>query len=199
MPPFDWFVRASVVLAFALLEVLLLQRRSAVARRLVLTVAFAAVLVIPLLPAWHVGGPTVHALVGRLVAEPSVAGPKSGAVLGRALELSAFATSSVANWRQWLGVAWAVGAFFVGSRFLLGLVLAHRLAKRASPATEAWGSIIERAERASGVRAEVRVSSEIDAPALAVFLLLDGDSPGAAGVAAPSGWLSDRRSRPSRL
>ncbi len=59
----------SLVLAFALLAMPLLRGRAATARRLVLSIAFVAVLIVPLVPAWRVDAPAYHALVGRSVGE----------------------------------------------------------------------------------------------------------------------------------
>lgn len=158
---FASIVRTAVLLALALVATSLLRRRSAVARRLVLTVAFAAVPIIPLLPAWHVGGPTYHALVGRLVAEPS------GAALGGAVARAAPAVESSSGW---VSLVWWLGVVAVGARFAFGLFLAQRLVARAAPAPTAWRRAIVEAERISGKRAVVRVAPAIDAPVLAGLL-----------------------------
>jgi hypothetical protein len=52
------------------------------------------------------------------------------------------------------------------ARFALGLFFARRLAGRAKEAPSAWGSVIARAERETGLRAVVRVSPEVEVPAV---------------------------------
>ena len=155
----DSVVRISMLLGFALLAMPILRSRSAVVRRLVLSVALAAVLVVPFVPAWHVDVPAVHALVGRLavdrVAPVASVGP------------SAVPIAVVAHAIDWLALAWALGAAAVAARFAIGLVLARRLVARASEAPPAWAAAVARAERTTGLRAVVRVSPEIEAPAVA--------------------------------
>ncbi len=151
------FVRVALVLGLALLAMPLLRRQSASARRLVLTVAFAVVLVLPFLPAWHVEAPAYHALVGRVVAEPTVA----------ALGAQMAAAPKTARSIDWLALVWSAGVLFVAARFAIGLVLARRLVRRAHAAPSVWATAVAQAERATGRQADVRVSAEIEAPAVA--------------------------------
>jgi beta-lactamase regulating signal transducer with metallopeptidase domain len=160
---YDSVARAALVLGFALLAMPLLTGRSAVARRLVLTVAFAAVLVLPFVPVWHVKAPVVHDVVARLVAEPAVAAVNANA---NAYGMAGSSPSSVVRSIDWLAIAWSIGALLVAARFVLGLVFARRLVGRAAPSPVAWDSAIAIAEKTTGLRAEVKVSSEVEAPAV---------------------------------
>jgi beta-lactamase regulating signal transducer with metallopeptidase domain len=158
----DSFVRVSLVLGLALMSMPLLRGRSAVARRLVLTVAFIAALVVPFVPAWHVDAPATTAFVARVVPEPvaravSIAPAPVETTLGATTYARAF---------DWLAIAWAFGALAVAMRFGAGLVLARRLVSRGGRAGAEWHEAIARAEQKTGVRAVVVVSSRIDAPAL---------------------------------
>ncbi|HEY8074656.1 MAG TPA: hypothetical protein VIF62_11110, partial [Labilithrix sp.] len=137
----DSFVRVTVVLGLALVSMPLLRRHSATVRRLVLSAAFASALAAPFMPVWRSSGPAYHALVGKLVAEP---GASAGAATASA--------SAVAHSVDWFVVAWAASALVVALRFLVGHVGALRIARRARPAADG--------------DSDVRVSSEVDAPAV---------------------------------
>ncbi|MDB4944647.1 MAG: Cell division protein FtsI [Labilithrix sp.] len=159
--PLDSMVRVSAVLGVALLAMPLLRGRSAVARRLVLSVAFAAVLVVPFLPAWHVDAPAYRALVGRLVAEPLPAATAATEVQ------AAPATAAVGAWATTsLALVWALGALAVGAHFAVGLLLARRLVQRSSAPGRGWEDALALAEQKTGIRAAVAVSSEVEAPAV---------------------------------
>lgn len=185
-PHLDWFIRASVVLALSLLAIPPLRNRSAVARRLVLTVGFAIVLAIPILPSWHVGG-LHHDLVARIVAEPSVEEP-GGVAAGALVAASQLPLAATTRPVEWLTLVWWIGVLVVGARFVLGLVLARGLVRHAAPAPSAWEPAIEAAERASGLRAVVRVSSEIEAPAVTGIV-----SPVAIVPTCSASWTDERK------
>ena len=152
----DSFVRISLVLGFALLAMPLLRGRSAAARRLVLSLAFAAVLVLPLVPRWHVDAPAYHTLVGRVVVEPLAA-------LG--VQPSSATAVTLASSVDWIAIAWSFGALAMALRFVVGIVLARRLARRAD-APVGWAAATARAEQLTRRRAVVRVSTAVDAPAV---------------------------------
>lgn len=174
------FVRVAVVLGLALLAMPLLKGRSASVRRLVLSVALASVLVVPFAPAWHVDAPAYRELLGRVVAEPVVA----AAGVEVAAETSTVPLPSI----DWLAVVWAIGAFVAGARFVRGLVLARRLVRQASEAPAVWGPAIADAERSTGLRAVVRVSSEIEAPAVTGVV-----SPVVLVPASSASWTDERK------
>jgi len=161
-------VRITLVLGLSLAAMPLLRGRSAVARRLVLSVAFASVLLLPFVPAWRVTAPGVSSVVGRLagrvVAEPSLAGAAAAPSPG----VSTVASSGA--WGDVLLLAWALGALLVAGRFLVGLLTVRRIAVRATPVPSAWALAVDHAARLTGRRAVVRVSSEITSPALAGLL-----------------------------
>lgn len=169
----DIVVRISVLLAFALLAMPLLKGRSAVMRRLVLSVAFAAVLVVPFVPAWHVDAPVVSALVGHVTVDRIVGA--SGAAASAHGSVAAPAASI-----DWLALAWALGACAVAARFGFGLLSADRLVSGSSEAP--WNRALAEAERKTGLRVEVRISTEIEAPAVTGIL-----SP---VVLVPASWTS---------
>jgi beta-lactamase regulating signal transducer with metallopeptidase domain len=177
---FTSFVRVSVILGLALLAMPLLKRRSASARRLVLSVALASVLVVPLLPAWHLNVPVYSRTVGRVVVEPIVAAV--GAQAAHA------ALPEVARSIDWLALVWSAGVLVVAARLVIGLVLARRLARRASPSPTAWESVVAQAELATGLRAVVRMSSEIEAPAVTGIV-----SPVIVVPVSSASWTDDRK------
>lgn len=143
------FVRVALVLALALLSMPLLRKAPAAARRIVLSAAFVFALALPFVPAWHVDAPAaVEALIGRAVAEPSVAGAAGHAATTASTASVSRASSPV----DWLAIAYAVGALAVLLRFAIGAVLARRMARRAEPLV--------------GHAIAVRRSREIGAPAV---------------------------------
>jgi len=174
----DSFVRVSLVLGFALLALPLLRGRSAAARRLVLSIAFAVALVVPLVPAWHVDAPAYHALVGRVVVEPLAA-------IG--VSTSAAAPVAVARSIDGLALAWSLGAFVVALRFGVGVLLARRLVASAS-APVGWASAIARAEQRTRLRAVVRVSARVEAPAVTGMV-----APVILVPAASATWTEERK------
>ncbi len=176
----DAFVRVAVVLGLALLAMPLLRRHSAKARRLVLSVALASVLFVPFVPAWHVSAPAYRELVGSVVTDPAVATLEAG--------IGAASSAGGARSIDWLALVWAVGVVAVLARLVFGLFLARRLARRATPAPLAWAAAIEEAERETGQRAVVRVSHEIEAPAVMGIL-----SPIVLVPASSSSWTNERR------
>lgn len=156
------FVRVALVLALSLLSMPLLRKAPAAARRIVLSAALVFALAIPFVPAWHVDAPAVEALIGRVVAEPAVAGPVVFAQ-----------TATVAKTARpidWLAIVYVLGALVVFLRFASGAVLAHRMVRRAVPLVEGADSeglrAIARAESRVGNPVDVRMSFEIGAPAV---------------------------------
>lgn len=157
------FARVALVLAISLMSMPLLRTAPAAARRLVLSAAFVFALALPFVPAWHVDAPAVQALIGRAVAEPAVAASgATGAQTG-----SIGATSAAIDW---LVVAYAAGALAVFLRFAIGAVLAHRMVRRAVPITESADGeglrAVARAAARVGRPVDVRMSTEIEAPAV---------------------------------
>jgi beta-lactamase regulating signal transducer with metallopeptidase domain len=168
-------LRAAVVLALALSAVLLLRRRSPAARRIVLTTALAGVLVMPLAsavaPEW-VPSPVANvALRAREVTESLVAGHASVRPPGAAASSSSPAPAVGTATRSHLdvttvaGILWALGALAVLARLAVGLVRSRGLVRRSAPAV-AWSTAVDRAERLTGLRARVRRSIDLGAPAV---------------------------------
>jgi beta-lactamase regulating signal transducer with metallopeptidase domain len=179
---FESFARVAVLFGLALLAMPLLVRRSASARRLVLAVTFAFVLVVPFLPAWHVSAPAYRALVGQVVVEPIAAG------IGATGANPAPIASVVAYSLDPLTLVWTAGVFIVAARLVIGLVVARRLVGRASRAPIAWETARTQAERQTGLRADVRVSSEIEAPVVTGIV-----SPVVLVPVSSASWTDERR------
>ncbi len=178
---FDMFVRASVILALALLAMPLLRGRSASARRIVLSVAFAALVAVPFLPVWRVDAPHYGRLIGRVLAEPTTTGDASAPGDMHALLPLARTTS-------WLAVLWSIGALMVAARFVFGLAAARRLVGRARPAGSAWAAAIAEVERDTGARAVVLASPEVQAPAVTGLF-----APVVLVPASADGWTDARK------
>jgi beta-lactamase regulating signal transducer with metallopeptidase domain len=150
------FVRVAFVLGLALVSMPLLRRAPATARRILLSATFVCVLVLPFVPAWHVDAPAVHQLMGSVVSEPAVA--------GAAADMLGNAKSSVSI--DWLALVYVVGVLVVFARFAIGAVLARRMVGRAAPLEEGVDDRGLHAAERVGKPVEVRVSSEVGAPAV---------------------------------
>jgi beta-lactamase regulating signal transducer with metallopeptidase domain len=168
-------VRVAVVLGLALGATVLLRRAAPAARRIVLATAFAGALVMPLLsavaPAWRLPSPVSMGLRARELTEALVeggpmakAGPSAVSPAKAALSVTTGARSHV-DWRAVVAVVWALGALLVIARLALALVRARALVRRSRPA-RAWSAAVERAERVTGLRANVRVTDAVGAPAV---------------------------------
>lgn len=184
----DWAVRASMVLGLALAAMPLLKGRSAVARRIVLSVALASVLVIPFVPAWHVdmngAADAGRTLIGRAVAEPGVAAEAASGATDGAIATPATTTRPV----DWVFLVWALGVVVVATRFAIGHLVARRIVARGSKPCEAWEHAIGEAEHKTGIRAVIRVSPAIDAPAVTGIL-----APVVVVPASSSSWGAERK------
>jgi beta-lactamase regulating signal transducer with metallopeptidase domain len=64
-----------------------------------------------------------------------------------------------------VAVVWALGALLVLARLAVGLARSRALVRRATPA-RAWSVAVERAERVTGLRADVRVTDAVSVPAV---------------------------------
>lgn len=209
----DLVVRVSIVLGLALVAMPLLATRSAAVRRLVLVTALAAAALLPAVPARvmaiHVDAPTAyHQLTGRVVHEPAVepVGPV-GPVgpIGPVAATDPNPWSSVVRLSQGRGLGalgavtlgvslvWCIGVLLVGLRFARGIVRAERLARRAVVAPD-WDveRLIASARVAGTVtkpaRVEVRVSDDVEAPAVAGLFV-----PVILVPPSSSGWSDERK------
>lgn len=165
--------RAGVVLGLALAAMPLLRGASSAARRLVLALALGGALVLPgvaaIAPALRVeapaavaalgGAPFVESLEDAAIATPDA--PREQA--GRAPSAAARPGVSILG----IGVAaiWAVGALLVLARLGVGIARTRTIVRRAGGAPE-WALSIARAERATGFRAVVAATDELDGPAV---------------------------------
>ncbi len=189
-------VRVAVLLGLALAAMPLLRRSSSATRRLVLALALGGALVLPVVsavvPAWRVETPSaVTSLRGVVTTEALVApenpeaSPPSGEatapVVPRADVARRFDPGAL------LVGAWALGALLVLARLVAGLVRTRGVVRRATPA-RAWARSAARAERATGLRVAVRMTGELDAPAVTGVL-----GPVVLVPRASASWDDDRR------
>jgi cell division protein FtsI (penicillin-binding protein 3) len=170
-------LRGVLVFAAALLAVLLLRRAASSTRRLVLALGLGAALVLPgltaVLPAWHVETPSIALpLRGKIVAEPVMEGAGSEtAPAAKPAPAMAGATKAGASSAGWIDAAqvgactWALGALLLVARLGRSLARVRAIARRASPAPR-WDPARRRIEASTGVRLDVRETSELDAPAV---------------------------------
>lgn len=166
-------VRVALLLGLALAAMPLLRGASAATRRLVMVLALGGALVLPavsaLAPAWRVGArPSFVVPSGEPSREPLIegaavvaAGPRAGATAA----VRAATPRRTIDPTTALVVVWALGALVVAARLVAGLVRARALVRGAS-AAPSWARAAAQAERATGLRADVRVTSELDAPAV---------------------------------
>jgi beta-lactamase regulating signal transducer with metallopeptidase domain len=190
-------LRVAVILGLALAAMPLLRRAPAATRRLVLALALAGALVMPLASAL--------APAGRVAASPSGAAPRGVPELEALVEGSpalpvtpgsrAIAAAPPSVPASLLGVdpalafavVWALGALLVVARLAVGVLRSRAMVRRAT-AAPSWARAVTQAERATGLRADVRATSDLDAPAVtgvlsAVVLVPEGSST----------WTDERR------
>jgi len=169
-------LRASLLLALALAALPALRGASARLRRWLVLLGLSASLAVPALSWAFPGRPAVHvtstAVVGQVIAEAL-----SPALTRRALPVAqqqrAAAAQLSSSPSRWLFLIWAAGVSFVLARALHGGLWAWRLSAAARPTRFA---------------ANVRISSQIEAPVvvgvLRPIVLLPGSS---------QGWTKERR------
>ena len=188
-------LRSAVVLGVVLALLPLLRRASAATRRALLVLGLAGALVVPLattvLPAWRLGpAAPLPMLAGFDLAEPVA---EEGAPLpvavatDRAPEPVRAVSSRRLDAASLVGLVWAMGALLVALRLALGLVRSRAMVKRARR-TAAWATAVRRAEAATGLCAIVRVTPEVDAPAVTGVL-----TPVVLVPPSASAWTDERR------
>jgi beta-lactamase regulating signal transducer with metallopeptidase domain len=173
-------LRGAVLLGAALAAMPLLGRSTSAVRRMVLVLALGGALVLPIVaavaPAWSVRTPAaVASLRGVITVDPPVDGSALAPALGAGLDAApgalrgGVATSTRLHlrfdWQTLVATAWALGALPIVARLCLGLVRARRIVRR-SVAAPSWSRAIAEAEAVLGRRATVRMTSELDAPAV---------------------------------
>jgi beta-lactamase regulating signal transducer with metallopeptidase domain len=167
--------RVAVLLGFALAAMPLLRRAASATRRLVLALALGGALVLPLIsalaPAWRLQAPaSIGSLRGKPVAEPLAEGKPApvAAPRGGAASMGA-SVRAVPSFRldatDALTAVWALGALLVAARLAVGLARSRAMVRRAS-AAPSWSAAVARAERSTGLRAQVRVTCERSTPAV---------------------------------
>ena len=167
-------LRVAILVGAALASMPLLRRAPSAARRLVLAVALGGALVLPavsaLAPAWRVeGSPSIASLRSWAVAEPLAEdGPAVASAAPGEGGLTRAPTAEPPariDGTSVLVAIWALGALGIAARLGVGLARSWGVARRAAP-TPRWAAAIARAERSTGLRARVRVTHELDAPAV---------------------------------
>jgi beta-lactamase regulating signal transducer with metallopeptidase domain len=188
-------LRAALLLGVGLGVMPALRRAPAEARRLVLALALAGALVVPavsaIAPAWRVGpGPSIAALRGVPFAEPlAEAGPPlAAAPLAAAPPAIATPSSFRVDPASFVAAVWAIGALLVAARLAAGLLRGRAVVRRSSPAAS-WAHAAARAARITGIQADVRMTDELDAPAVTGVL-----SPVVLVPRASETWSDARRS-----
>lgn len=180
-------IKGALVIAIVLLLDVMLRQYSAALRHRVWTVAFAALLVLPiagyLVPAWHVpliNAPTAIPAQG-LLSDPSepATSTKAGSGTARAESSPGIATlndrSSIKatpapglrTWGVGLAAVWVAGAMFLLLRLGFAVLSAGRTAHRAAELTdEHWHRLAENASHTLGLEKPVRIacSAEVDMP-----------------------------------
>ena len=165
-------LRVAVLLGLALAAMPLLRRAPSATRRLVLALALGGALVLPILsavaPAWRVEAPAVIPVFrGHPVAEPLVEGGAVAAApgAGEGVATAVTAVRSRVGAGEVLAGIWALGALLVLARLLLGIARSRSMVRRSAPAAS-WSVAVARAEVAVGLRARVRMTDELDGPAV---------------------------------
>jgi beta-lactamase regulating signal transducer with metallopeptidase domain len=173
-------LRVALVLAVTLALVAALRRAPAAARRIVLATALAGALVMPvassLAPSWRLphapagGALNARELTERFLGEGSVPAVRPNvAVAERSVVPTASPSLAHIPWGAVAMSVWALGASLVLARLLLGLRRSRVLVRSAEPAP-AWHVAIERAARVTGIRADVRMTDLVQAPAVTGLL-----------------------------
>ena len=186
-------LRASCLLGLALLAMPLLRRAPASTRRLVLALALGGALLLPavsaLAPSLRVGPPVPTFALHAPFAEPlSEGAPVEAARGATALFPHVVARSSFdIDPAPALFAMWAIGAAAIVARLVAGLLAARAIVRRAVPAPS-WSVAVAQVERATGTLAEIRATSELDAPAVTGVI-----SPVVLVPVASQTWTDERR------
>jgi beta-lactamase regulating signal transducer with metallopeptidase domain len=176
-------LRGAVILGVALAALPLLCRAPASIRRALLLVALVGALVAPLLGRafaatsasravalpFFVGAIHVDAAVESLEAPPAVVNSAAGGADGERLD-DAPGRKTALPWSTLLLLAWALGAAGVVVRLGCGVRRAHALVRRGRPdEAQTFDAVTQAVSHRTGVRAEVVISDDVDAPAVAGF------------------------------
>jgi TonB family protein len=133
-------VKGTAVLAAAWLAAALLRRRSAAARHMVWTLAFAAILILPLLAALL---PVVRIPVSDTLPAASLIFQDTGTASAETAATHSAATGHPApaihsasrriDWKMWLMLLWAAGSLLALARTLAAYWMAWRVCRSAKP------------------------------------------------------------------
>jgi beta-lactamase regulating signal transducer with metallopeptidase domain len=189
-------LRVAVLLALVLSAMPLLRRASSATRRLVLAASLGGVVALPLLsaaaPSWHVQAPdAVASLRAAVIPEPLVTPTRAATVstpgqpAATPLVLGEAARS--VDLTALLACLWAAGATLVLARLLVGLAKTRAIVRRATPA-RVWSLASAHAWKTTGQRADVRMTDELDAPAVAGMT-----APVVLVPEASASWTDERR------
>ena len=133
-------VKGTAVLAAAWLATALLRGRSAAARHMVWTVAFAAILILPfltaLLPALRIPAWDTLPAANLIFQDTGTASAETGATGAAAIGHTAPAIHSASrriDWKLWLMLLWAAGTLLALARTLAAYIMAWRVCRAAQP------------------------------------------------------------------
>lgn len=193
----DILIRATVLLLLVALTSQLLRRHSAALRHLLWSLAIAGLIALPVLASFApfrlpvlpatslwAGGQRTRVSDSAISSTPSssvsaVAGARDTAGSASASDVASSTAPLLAgeaesdigegrpNFTTILGGLWLAGLLALLARFVVGLVVVRRMARRARPITdERWHALADRAARALGVASpvDIRVSDEIAMP-----------------------------------
>lgn len=166
--------RAAVVLAAGLLAYALLSRASAATRRFVLVLTLGAAIVVPIAaavgPRWTVQTPATLSLFGRESDGASATGassptPQADVALAAGPRAAASSPVQRLDVTDAIALAWLVVALALLARAVASQLEARAIVRRAARVERApWTEAAKGA--AHGRAVEIRVSSEVDSPAV---------------------------------
>ena len=182
----DTLIKATVLLAVVALAALLLRRSSASLRHLLWTLGIVGLVAIPVLattlpfrlPILPTASVSTPPIVDRAVTTTASEATETREVQGQvhvppphadqeSIEGTATLSKAPLPWARILVGAWLTVMLALLTRFMVGLVIVQRIARRAAVVTDAsWTSMAGRAARALDVKepVELRMSDEVAMP-----------------------------------
>lgn len=189
-------LRVAVLFAGTLVSMSLLRSCSSATRRFVLVLSLAGALVLPTLsafvPTWHMEAPVAaSSLRAFVVREPLLEASLSSAIQAPERSTAPTPVREPNTWPPTLvhvaWSVWALGALWVLARLGIGLARTRAIVKRSTEAAT-WDRVVARAASCTGLRVPVRMTGELDAPAVAGVL-----APVVLVPLASSTWSDERR------
>jgi beta-lactamase regulating signal transducer with metallopeptidase domain len=173
---FSGAVRASAVLLVALIACAFLSRASAAARRAILVVGLGASLLVPVVaamgPTWHVDAPAaLRVFAHESQREGFVPNGSSSDATANAASSAVASSSSIAAFHfdaaSIVIAVWLVGVAALFARAASSQIRARRLQRKGEPlASGSRNAVILAAIRDARLNVDVRVSDDVDSPAV---------------------------------